>query len=241
MIRQNTFFNSLNVATGGGGSSLLSGIQSYWNLDAANPPAVDSTGLASLTNYNITYNQTGIINKCYYYNGSGGSYTGLVYNAAYNFTNAMTLSFWMNTSTSGTFMDLITNWSSGDGTGWIVYKDTDDNVYYEVHDPAQSPANSAAISGSSQATGSWFHIVATFDGSNPRIYINNVIGSVVGTTWSHNIVYTTNNRFTFGANNVPANYYTGYLDEIGVWNRVLTSGEISTLYNSGAGKTYPFS
>jgi hypothetical protein len=32
----------------------------------------------------------------------------------------------------------------------------------------------------------------------------------------------------------------GLLDEIGVWNRRLNDDEISYLYNSGAGRTYPF-
>jgi hypothetical protein len=31
------------------------------------------------------------------------------------------------------------------------------------------------------------------------------------------------------------------IDEVGIWKRLLTSGEISDLYNSGAGITYPFS
>lgn len=35
-----------------------------------------------------------------------------------------------------------------------------------------------------------------------------------------------------------ANAMTGDLDECGMWNRVLESGEISTLYNSGSGLSY---
>ena len=33
----------------------------------------------------------------------------------------------------------------------------------------------------------------------------------------------------------------GLVDEVGMWSRVLTSGELDTLYNSGAGLAYPFS
>jgi hypothetical protein len=32
-----------------------------------------------------------------------------------------------------------------------------------------------------------------------------------------------------------------YVDEVGIWNRMLTSGERAALYNAGAGATYPFS
>src|SRR5262249_31508245 len=34
-------------------------------------------------------------------------------------------------------------------------------------------------------------------------------------------------------------YFNGAIDEIGVWNRALTSTEITNLYNSGAGLAYP--
>jgi hypothetical protein len=33
---------------------------------------------------------------------------------------------------------------------------------------------------------------------------------------------------------------TGRLDEVGLWDRALTVGEIAELYNSGSGKTHPF-
>ena len=35
-------------------------------------------------------------------------------------------------------------------------------------------------------------------------------------------------------------FFEGVLDEIGIWDRALTADEITELYNSGAGKTYPF-
>ena len=37
------------------------------------------------------------------------------------------------------------------------------------------------------------------------------------------------------------NYLNGILDEVAIWkNRELTSLEVAELYNSGAGKFYPF-
>jgi hypothetical protein len=34
-------------------------------------------------------------------------------------------------------------------------------------------------------------------------------------------------------------YFNGKIDEIGAWTRLLTSTEITELYNLGAGKQYP--
>jgi len=37
---------------------------------------------------------------------------------------------------------------------------------------------------------------------------------------------------------INANYYSGYIDQIGIWNKALTTDEITELYNSGDGLAY---
>jgi len=37
-----------------------------------------------------------------------------------------------------------------------------------------------------------------------------------------------------------SSYWSGLIDEIGIWSRVLTADEITALYNEGTGITYPF-
>jgi hypothetical protein len=49
--------------------------------------------------------------------------------------------------------------------------------------------------------------------------------------------YTT--RFSIGNFN-NGQFSSANVDEVGVWNRVLTSAEVTQLYNSGAGLQYPF-
>jgi len=45
--------------------------------------------------------------------------------------------------------------------------------------------------------------------------------------------------FNIGARNSATQYTNGIIDEVGIWDRVLTSTEITELYNSGVGKQYP--
>ena len=35
-------------------------------------------------------------------------------------------------------------------------------------------------------------------------------------------------------------YFAGTIDEVGIWSRALTSTEVTSLYNGGAGFQYPF-
>ena len=48
--------------------------------------------------------------------------------------------------------------------------------------------------------------------------------------------------YTLGNGSINASYGPCFsnLDEVGIWNRILTSGEQTQLYNNGIGKTYPF-
>jgi hypothetical protein len=39
---------------------------------------------------------------------------------------------------------------------------------------------------------------------------------------------------------LQSNRWNGMVDEVGFWKRVLTPAERAEIYNSGAGKTYPF-
>lgn len=83
----------------------------------------------------------------------------------------------------------------------------------------------------------WFQITITQSvvGSNKNIsiYANGVLQS--------NAVYTDTVEYStlrMGRQGNNANYFNGAFDEIGMWNRSLTTSEISNLYNNGNGVTY---
>jgi hypothetical protein len=87
-------------------------------------------------------------------------------------------------------------------------------------------SNAAALS-----IGTWTHLLVTYAaGGNAQMYIN---GSTTGTTAVNlpsGITYSSN-VFTLGRDLNTLNQYSGSLDEVMVYNRVLTSDEISQIYN----------
>ena len=79
---------------------------------------------------------------------------------------------------------------------------------------------------------SWKHFVWTYDGSTARLFVNGVKETVT----------------TSGISNYPINgiwigrsyaYVGGLIDEVRIYNRALSAGEIQTLYNVGAVKYTP--
>jgi hypothetical protein len=81
----------------------------------------------------------------------------------------------------------------------------------------------------------WHHLVGTYDGSKMRLYVDgNEVGSGTDASGVIGSVDTTD------AIHLAADYafgiqWVGLLDEVAIWDRALTSAEVTTLYNSGAG------
>jgi hypothetical protein len=83
----------------------------------------------------------------------------------------------------------------------------------------------------------WVHIVGQYDSTNMTLWINGALGDTeavdVGTLapWSISIVGITEGGGGEGFTNVLC-------DELAIWNRWLTPGEIEDLYNCGVGTFY---
>jgi hypothetical protein len=102
-------------------------------------------------------------------------------------------------------------------------------------------ATNQRVETSALATGNWYHIVVNYkEGVNTTIYINGTL-SVTGNTTTP-IGYSGNETPTIGGVQAGTGYQyplNGKLDSVTVWNKVLTSTEVTELYNSGNGKQYP--
>ena len=77
----------------------------------------------------------------------------------------------------------------------------------------------------------WVHIAFTYDSGGPKIYINGklvYVGSGIGTIGD---VAPSQNELRFGwrENLGPNNKFSGFMDEISLWNRVLTPQQIENL------------
>jgi hypothetical protein len=115
-----------------------------------------------------------------------------------------------------------------------------DNLRFVVRNGAGT-AYAVQSAASSVQDSTWYHVVAIFRGNGltSQIYLNGTDVSVNAATFSGGI-YNSTNYLYFGNNDSELYNTASVIDEIGVWNRVLTAGEVTILYNTGLGKTHPF-
>ena len=92
--------------------------------------------------------------------------------------------------------------------------------------------SSAALS-----TGTWYHIVVTWDGSTKRLWIDGVPSNAVSIA-GNTIPKSDTTTFKFGNSRGGAYWYDGTLDSVALFDIALNGGQIGWLYNGGAGREY---
>lgn len=143
----------------------------------------------------------------------------------FSFSNNFTASMWIKrTAAIGTFRMFFSNGVDGD-TGWSVYVNGTDHRFLKS-------AVAAISSGINSPLNVWEHVTWTVDSLNkPTLYINGV--SKFASADTSGMVAPTGTRY-IGSDQAPintaTNFWPGQIDDVRVYNRVLTAGEIQRTY-----------
>jgi hypothetical protein len=81
------------------------------------------------------------------------------------------------------------------------------------------------------ALNQWSHVVGTYDGNNATVYVNGVLQS----SWQQGALTSNNNPLVIG--NLGANgtrHFNGLIDEVKIYNYVLTANDVKQDYNNSA-------
>lgn len=91
------------------------------------------------------------------------------------------------------------------------------------------------------SSGTWYHIVGTYDGSYVRVYVN---GSLAGTGSQaiSGLLRSSASELHFGKSGFSTiDYFNGKIDEARIYKRALSSSEVTDLYNYYTGGPAPAS
>jgi hypothetical protein len=77
----------------------------------------------------------------------------------------------------------------------------------------------------------WHNIICTYDGNLSNIYLDNNL--IASNSFVSNIIDACGGDINIGKGYNSNYFYSGKIDDIGIWNRALTACEIKNLYNGG--------
>ncbi len=226
---------SQSVGTG----RLDSGLALYWPLDDGTSGATPTTAADSSTNANTgtltggpTWT-TGQIGSAVDFDGTD-DYVTVADTDALDVTDGthFTLTGWFNRDTYTADHTIIAkrNGQAAGDTGYVLYvDDTNDDVVFEVSDGTDEYSRTSTSSFT--ATG-WQHVAAVFDDTlGMTIYINGTVNQDAASGTIGNIGSLANTvAFRSGAESDAGSPFDGKLDEIRLYNRVLSPDEVNQLY-----------
>jgi hypothetical protein len=219
-------------------STLLNGLVAGYKFDETSGVLYDVLGLHNGTAVAApTYDASGKIGRCLTL--AGGSYISMGSNAALKPTTALTVAVWFKTTTAD-YQAIVTNYSfSVNSYGFTLT--TEASSGWKLLAGVQDGTNWAtALSTSNVNTGAWVHAVMTSDGTNLKLYIN---GAQQGTNhpYAHSVGYLAGSEFQVGMRDFDGIPLAGSVDMVWLYNRALTSTEITELYTKeNTGTTYPW-
>lgn len=208
--------------------ALTDGLVSYWKLDELSGDAIDSVNGYNGTNVGVTQGILGKINNCY---SLDTDYIQV------NSENDLKF-----------YKEGVYSWGF-----WINVRDTGPNGIYNCGKVGMLVEYGTTLDFIDTVTlnwtrwrftnifsiNQWNYFVVTYDYPNRTISVfkNGIALSTTSNNYNWDSATdqtTTYFRFCQWYN------FNGLIDEIGMWNRLLTIEEASELYNNGRGLTYPF-
>ena len=122
-------------------------------------------------------------------------------------------------------------------SGWrtVLLKETPTSLAYSLYSASSTNRPSAWIGDASSigtaalAASTWSHVAATYDGSRLRLYVNGVLRTDKATTAP---VAVSTGPLKIGGNAVWGEWFAGQIDEVRVYDRVLSATEITADMNA---------
>ncbi len=236
-------------------STVLSqGPVGYWRLNETTPPPLPSiaTNLGTLqSGADGDYNgfptkgvpgALGGADKAVSFDGGFSQWATTGYQPDLNPTN-FTIEAWLNPGTDtpagGLRCALASMHSGSPRAGWLIYQASAGAAFggspagwdFRTYNQHASSVAVNIVAPAANTPGTWYHVVATWDGSVGRIYVNGALGATSGAT---NFVQNPDAAFSVGVRSDGGFPWSGAADEVAYYTNVLTADDIKAHYDAAS-------
>ena len=230
-------------------AALTTDLEANWRLDETSGTFADATGnghTGTAVGSPWGDGTNGLINGAVELDGTN-DWVKAGDMANFAITNSFSGSMWLKLDANPTvfnfFMGQQESGASG-AKGWRLGNGTDRGKLRFILQDGSGGLDFKETTGNVLNSTDWLHLAFTYDGSansNGIILYVNGVAAATGTglnqlTSSSDITTAAGTEFSIGARDADGGgTVAGLIDEVGLWNRVLTPAEVTTLYNGGSG------
>ncbi len=237
------FGNKANPVPGGSGYVFIDDIRLYRSLPVEQEPEAEPVDpgaanlVASYSFENSVQDGSGnglngaIMGNPFFVEGIAGmaltfdgvnDYVNLGNSAAFDITEQITLSAWVNTNDTANGQH---NPYVGKGDHAYAIKHASSNsIEFFIYNAGWRVAQ---VSVDSSFNGEWHHVAGTYDGSELKTYVDGILGATVAHV---GLIDVQIHNLTIGNNSEESGrFYDGAIDEVNIYNRALSKGEIRFL------------
>ena len=216
-------------------STLNNGLIARWDFDeSTGTTAAESVNGHDATLYgSIGHSTDAVTGYALDFSGSTGQYGSAANHADFQVSTTISVSFWikLDAALPVGYTYFITYSTSGSPyQAMHTYYDADGTLFFAVYNTSGTKYYARSNYGYTLSTGVWYHIVGVCPGTGSamRLYVNGAIPpNGNSTTLTGTIYQFTSSVFL----NVSANTFDGRMDNVRIYNRELTTAEISELYD----------
>lgn len=212
-------------------AALPSGVVAFWKFDKGSGSiAYDSTQNDNdLTRRNhANWNDNSKYGKSMYFDGRD-DYLNMPNSDSLNFAgkNQITIEAWIYPQNNYDGSQAIVS-KGGSKQYALIFNRSYGYAYFETYQMDWSSCGSPRSADGSIPFDAWTHVVATYDGSIKRLYVNGEqVSSVV---CSAN--FLSNTQYFEIGRNTSSQDFCGYIDEVVIYNHALTADEVVAQYNA---------
>lgn len=227
-------------------SSLLDGLNGYWKFDESSGTAVvDATGTQNGTT-NATAGVAGKLNMARDFDAATD-----VVNIAYNANTVpsgadFSVAMWFKIDSLPSVMAQ-NNYLFQQNVGadpwsahWLYVASSDDKLHASTRNTDGTAYS--VLSTDALDVDTWYHVVFVNrgDGQTLQMYVNGTDVSAFAGTFTGTLIEAASTTCFGNAYSGASSYFDGIIDSPAIWNRALTSDDVTALYNAGLGNPHPF-
>lgn len=162
-----------------------------------------------------------------------GTAVSVPYSATLNPSGAFTVEAWLNpnadTTTANPTCALASGQFGSPRSGWLIYQ-VDTGWNFRMYNQNDLATSVSITGGPTPIAGTWYHVVAVYDGTNATVYVN---GTQRATAVPTGYVPSAGGPFVIGARSDSSFLWNGTADEVALYDRALSATEIDAHFRNG--------